>query len=323
MALYNNQVTDKSYYTNDGNSPENLNWGSYQYVSILDIVNNFMLIYQGDHELVNNINRHKVLFYAKRCVQELNYDAAKEVKALLLNTTENLRFVLPADYVNWVRISTYQDGLLMPLTQNIQANTAKQYLQNSLGEFSFDANGKIIEESESDIDAARKAGTERSIYLNENSPYNGMMGYFYEGRWMFDVNIGGRTGLNTETANQNPTFNIDSRSGVINFSSDMSGKPCLLEYISDGMSYDSIDVDGIPTSVRTDENISINKMFEDYMYAYVRYQILDNKLGIQEYIVNRARKKKHALWLNAKLRISNLKPGRLLMNMRGQDKQIK
>jgi|TARA_R110000772_G_scaffold178289_2_gene289696 hypothetical protein len=323
MALYNNQVTDQGYYTNDGNLPENLNWGGYQYVSLLDVVNNFMLIYQGDHELVNNISRHKVLFYAKRCIQELNYDAAKEVKALLLNTTENLRFVLPPDYVNWVRISMYKNGLIIPLTQNIQANTAKQYLQNSLGEFSFDVDGKIIENSESILDAARKAGTQKSIYLNENSPYNGATGYFYEGNWIFDCAVGGRPGLNTETANQNPTFAIDSRSGVINFSSDMSGQPCLLEYISDGMSYSSIDVAGTATPIRTDENISLNKMFEEYAYAYIRYQILDNKLGIQEYIVNRARKKKHALWLNAKLRISNLKPGRLLMNMRGQDKQIK
>ena len=29
----------------------NANWGSYQYVSLADIVNNFMLMYQGNHEL--------------------------------------------------------------------------------------------------------------------------------------------------------------------------------------------------------------------------------------------------------------------------------
>ena len=42
-------------------------------------------------------------------------------------------------------------------------------------------------------------------------------------------------GLNTETANANPTFNIDRKKGVINFDSNMSGEVCILEYISDGM----------------------------------------------------------------------------------------
>ena len=44
-----------------------------------------------------------------------------------------------------------------------------------------------------------------------------------------------RFGLNTETANYNPTFNIDKKAGVINFSSEMAGELCILEYISDGM----------------------------------------------------------------------------------------
>lgn len=323
MALYNKLITDEKYYTNDGVSPENINWGGYQYVSLEDIVNNFMLIYQGDLELINNINRFKVLFYAKRCIQELNYDAAREVKVLQLNVTENLRFVLPPDYVNWVRISMYKDGMILPLTQNIQNNTAKQYVQESNGNLTFDETGKVISETDSDLDAARKAGTQKSIYLNADSPYNGLMGYFWGDRWFFDFQLGGRTGLNTETANRNPTFVIDQKSGVINFSSDMSGESCILEYISDGMEYVSVLSGEDQVMQRNDESIAVNKMFESYVYAYIRYEILNNKLGIQEYIVNRARKEKHRLWLNARLRISDLKPGRLLMNLRGQDKMIK
>jgi len=55
----------------------------------------------------------------------------------------------------------------------------------------------------------------------------------------------------------------------------------------------------------------------------MRYSLLNSKYGVQEYIVNRARKEKTALLRNAKLRLSNMHPGRLLMNMRGQDKWIK
>ena len=72
-----------------------------------------------------------------------------------------------------------------------------------------------------------------------------------------------------------------------------------------------------------DSKISVNKMFEEYLYAYIRFALLNSKLGVQEYIVNRARKDKSSLLRNAKLRLSNIHPGRLLMNMRGQDKWIK
>ena len=113
-------ITQYEYYENNGNQPEDKNWGSYQYVSLYDIVNNFMLMYSGNHSLVNNEERYKVLFHAKRGIQELNYDAFKEIKILQLTVCNTLRFVLPSDYVNWVRISVYKNGLLYPLTEFFQ-----------------------------------------------------------------------------------------------------------------------------------------------------------------------------------------------------------
>ena len=37
-------ITDYQYYENGGIVPEDSNWGSYQYVTLEDIVNNFMLM---------------------------------------------------------------------------------------------------------------------------------------------------------------------------------------------------------------------------------------------------------------------------------------
>ena len=109
----------------------------------------------------------------------------------------------------------------------------------------------------------------------------------------------------------NPTFSIDKQRGVINFSSIASGQSIVLEYVSDGMEKGN------------DADISVNKLFEEFIYAYIKYSILNGKLGVQEYIVNRARKDKSSLLRNAKIRLSNIHPGRLLMNMRGQAKWIK
>jgi hypothetical protein len=72
-----------------------------------------------------------------------------------------------------------------------------------------------------------------------------------------------------------------------------------------------------------DSLVTVNKLFEKYIYAYIQYEILNAKLGVQEYIVARARKEKAALLRNAKIRMSNIHPGRLLMNLRGLDKMIK
>ena len=72
-----------------------------------------------------------------------------------------------------------------------------------------------------------------------------------------------------------------------------------------------------------DSQVSVNKLFEEYLYAAIKYSILNNRLAAQEYVINRARKDKSSLLRNAKLRLSNMHPGRLLMNMRGQAKWIK
>jgi len=91
----------------------------------------------------------------------------------------------------------------------------------------------------------------------------------------------------------------------------MSGKLVVLEYVSDGL------------EAGDDSAVSVNKLFEEFIYAYIKYALLNGRFGVQEYIVNRARKDKSSLLRNAKLRLSNIHPGRLLQNMRGQNKLIK
>jgi len=304
-------LTGYQYYENAGASPENANWGSYQYVSLSDIVKNFMMMYTGQDKLLANVSRAQVIFHAKRGIQELNYDAFKEIKALELDVCENLRFVLPNDYVNWVRISLFKNGCLYPLTENIQINSAKAYLQDNDCNILFDELGNIIQPEQSGLDAGRINKTNKSIYLNEGSKYHGQEGYLINNRYYFDFPIGARYGLNSETANSNPTFKIDNKSGVINFSSGMSGETCIVEYISDGMEGGD------------DSLVSVNKLFEEYIYAYIKYMLFNSRVGIQEYIVRRSQKDKSTLLRNAKIRMSNIHPGRLLMNLRAQGNIIK
>ena len=59
------------------------------------------------------------------------------------------------------------------------------------------------------------------------------------------------------------------------------------------------------------------------MYNYFKWAVLNNKYGVQEYIVARAKKEKSATLRNTKIRLSNMHPSRLLMSLAGQDKWIK
>lgn len=304
-------ISQYQYYDNAGNSPQDANWGSYQYVSLYDIVNNFLLMYAGNHSLVNNEERYKILFHAKRAIQELNYDAFKEIKVLELTVPDTLRYVLPSDFVNWVRISLYKDGYLRPLTENIQIMSSNAYLQDNAGDILFDINGNILKPQNSNIDYERIKGTKKSIYMNQGHQFDNNLGWYVDGNWYFSYSFTSYPGLNTETANFNPTFNINKKAGVINFDSSMSEELCILEYVSDGMENGD------------DSLVSVNKLFEQYVYAAIKYEILNSKFAVQEYIVNRAKKDKTALLRNAKIRMSNIHPGRLLMNLRGMDKIIK
>jgi len=303
-------ITDYQYYENSQNVPTDANWGSYQYISLEDIVNNFMLMFQGNNEMVNNLNRYQVLFHAKRGIQELNYDAMKEIKILELQVCDQLRFVLPQDYVNWVRISLEENGMLYPMTENIQTNWSGAYLQDHDCRILFDINGNILKPNNSFFDIQRLSGQQQNMYPG-TGPYSGKMGWCVDGQWCFDYSVGAKFGMNTETANVNPTFSINKKGGVINFNSGMSGKLVVLEYVSDGMENGD------------DSSVSVNKLFEDFIYAYIKYAILNGKYGVPEYMVNRSRKDKSSLLRNAKLRLSNIHPGRLLQNLRGQDKWIK
>tara|TARA_R100000654_G_scaffold70191_3_gene100283 strand:- start:280 stop:1200 length:921 start_codon:yes stop_codon:yes gene_type:complete len=303
-------IDQKKYYTNDGATPNDANWGSYQYVTLKDVITNFLLMYEGNHHLVNNVNRYKILFHAKRGIQELNYDAFKIIKSLELTVYDDLKFVLPSDFVNWVKLSLFRDNVIRDLVENIQVQSATSFVQSGSSSFTYDSDDNVNTKTSS-LDTARTNGSLESIYLNQLNDENANPGLNNFDSDIYNSRIGARYGLNTETANFNPTFTIDRKAGVINFDSTMANQQCILQYISDGMENGN------------DDSVSVNKMFEEYIYAYIKYALLNNKFGVQEYIVNRARKDKSALLRNAKIRMSNLHPSRLLMNLRGENKWIK
>jgi len=299
-------ISNYQYYTNNGNIPEDANWGSYQYVSLADIINNFILMYVGNDKLVNNVDRWTILFHAKRAIQELNYDALRNIKVLEFEMGDNLKLVMPPDYINYVRISMLRGGVLFQLSENRSVMSATAYLQDNEGDIVFDSNGEVVT-GQSKLDILNQ---EQKLYTGAGI-YNGSYGWNYEGNWYFGYNVGGRYGMDPSYANSNPKFTINKAAGVIDFSSGVKNSFIVLEYISDGMENGD------------DSLITINKLAEEYIYNYLKWALLSNKYGVQEYIINRVKKEKTASLRNTKIRLSNLHPARLLMSLRGKDKWIK
>jgi len=118
-----------------------------------------------------------------------------------------------------------------------------------------------------------------------------------------------RYGLDPSKAQTNGSFYIDDLYGRIHFSSNVSGKTVILDYISD--------------SLGTEDEMQVHKLAEDAIYKWITYGVLSSKINIPEYIVQRARKEKIAATRKAKLRLSNVKLEDIAQTLRGKSKQIK
>jgi len=120
---------------------------------------------------------------------------------------------------------------------------------------------------------------------------------------------GERYGLDPQHAQANGSFYIDCLSGKIHFSSNISGKTVILDYISD--------------SLGTDGEMQVHKFAEEAMYKWISHAILSGRANIPEYQVLRLKKERFAAIRTAKLRLSNLKLEELTQILRGKSKQIK
>ena len=282
------------------------NYGSYSFVKLNDIVNNFIVAYVGDGKLITSVNRTDIVFHAKRAVQELSYDTFNSVKSQELTIPNSLSVVIPQDYVNYVNIYWVDNQgvkhIIMPT--KLTSNPSETPLQDGSGVPIQDQDGNNIETKSITEERWKENDLkDRKDYIG-NSEFS--WDYYYGDN---SYGNGQVYGLDPQHANINGYFTINHRDGVFSFSSDLVDKIIILEYISDGLS--------------TDLNTVIPKMAEEAMYAYISHAIIASKINQPEYIVNRLKKEKSAKLRNAKIRLSNLKLNEIVQVMRGKSKWIK
>jgi|TARA_R110001606_G_scaffold48702_4_gene123487 hypothetical protein len=295
MPIIGTNITQEQYYQNNGSNPTNENWGTYQYLLLSDIINNFLLTYVGDDKVINKIDRNEVIFHAKRGLQELHYDALREIVGFEAQVPETLKMHLPHDFVSLVKISYVgSDGLTHPINQNFNSKITKSYLQDNTAQKNIltDSSGQAL------------TGTP-VIETNWKTQAGGGLGASEK------PSKGQRYGLDPSTANTNGSYLIDKNSGTIMFSTNLQEENIIIEYVSDGM------------YALADSEIKVHKLAETFMYDYVVANVIKQKFGIQEYIVRRAQKQSSASLRNAKIRLNSIKLNELTQILRGRDKWIK
>ena len=288
------------------------NYGSYEYISINDIVNNYLVAYVGEQKLIPNIKRTDVIFHAKRGLQEFSYDTLKSIKSVELQIPPSLALVIPQDYVNYVRLS-FIDGLgvkhIIYPANNLTIAPYEALSQDQAGMPIQDANSSNVEVPPTTIERWN-AANDKLITGNWeiNSAYNTtawLDGY----PLLWQQQLGQRYGLNPETTQNNGWFLIDERRGTFNFSNSLAGQLVTIEYISDGLS--------------TDLDTKVPKMAEDAMYAHINHAVLSSRINQPEYIVQRYKRERSAKLRNAKIRLSNIKTDEIVQVMRNKSKWIK
>ena len=303
MAIPNGGLitqTNEQYYT--GND-----YGSYRYLSITDIINNFIISYVGNGKLLPSVNRTDVIFHAKRAMQEFSYDTLKSIKSQELTIPNNLTVAIPQDYVNYVKAS-WVDKLGVKhviYPTRLTSNPTEIPVQDGDGIPTQDQNDENLEGTSITEERWEEADTKKitGVYTNYEEYLDTYIDPVYKTLY------GQRYGENPETTQINGWFTINEREGKFSFSSNLVDKIIILEYISDGLAYT--------------EDMKVPKMAEEAFYAYIIYALISVRPNIPEYIVTRFKKEKRAKIRNTKLRLSNIKLEEISQVFRNKSKIIK
>jgi len=140
MALLNQ--TQQDYY--DGND-----FGSYQFISLNDIVNNFIIVYVGENKIISKVKRTDVAFHAQRAIQELSFDVFKSIKSQEITLPPSNTMILPQDYVNYTKICWVDgNGIERPLYPTRHTSNPTPILQNTDGKYHIEAKGNLTNGSD-------------------------------------------------------------------------------------------------------------------------------------------------------------------------------
>jgi hypothetical protein len=285
------------------------NWGSYSYLTLNEVIDNWLMSYVGEDKIIQKIKRGDVLFHARRAMQELSYDTLKSYKSQELTVPTNLTVPIPKDYVNYTRLA-FADGsgvlrTIQPLS-GLSGNPTEMPIQDGAtgipSQSSYDTN----------LEAAQSLIEDRWNKANKNDITGNYTPFqsdgVFDAAW-YKTAYGQRYGLDPVVSNQNGWFSINQRTGSFNFSSNLVNQVIFLSYISDGLSYTL--------------NSIVPKLVEEAMYAQIASRIFQLRRDVDGGTKQVFKRDSYVKTRNAKIRLQNLKLDEITQWFRGQSKWIK
>ena len=291
--------TQEAYYNSTSK-------GNYQFVTLSNIINAFMLMYTGEGKIINKANIMDVQFHGMRAIQELSYDVLRSHKAFEQEVPATLVMPLPQDYVNYTKIVRVDsNGIEKPIYPTGKTSNPFPINQNTTSGVYIFSDGSLERQSDGGTDP-RTSDTRRRFSSisssNSNQDYDALDHNRIDNR-------GRRYGLDPQHAQQNGTFYIDNSTGYIHFSSDLSGETITLKYISDGLG--------------TDAEMIVHKFCEEAVYKHIMYGLISSRSNIPNSVAQRFKKEKFAETRKAKIRLSNIKMEEFTQVLKGLSKPIK
>lgn len=280
-------------------------FGDYQYNNLKNLVNNFMYSIDND-SYVEGVDVNRVVFHAKRGIQELYFDVMNEVIAVEIELSPSLTIPLPHDYISYCRISWVDEcGKLHPLAVDNSLNLSQAYLQDNDYNLLFDDQGDILQGSHiqnSQECEPRPFGYNPLTDYSQDGISSYVFPYYYQG---------GPFNTNRSKIFKNGSYKIDREQGVIQFSSNVDGRTIVLEYISDGLFQ------------RTDEQIKVHKFAEEAIYAYIYWMLVQRRRSVPQNEKQAARKEYYNFRRIAKRRIKPLRQEEVRQVLNGSSRWIK
>ena len=124
------------------------NFGNYQYITLEDVINQFIIAYVGENKIIPKVRRTDIQFHAMRALQELSYDTLNKYKSLEYTVPATLKMPLPQDFVNHVKVSYVDDsGVMRVLYPSIKSFNPTAYQQNSDGSYKLETNSYIRQQA--------------------------------------------------------------------------------------------------------------------------------------------------------------------------------
>jgi hypothetical protein len=229
MALLN--TTQQAYY--QGN-----NFGNYQFVSLKDIINQFMMVYVGEEKIIPKAKRTDVAFHAQRALAELSFDTLKSYKTQEIVVPASLQMILPHDYVNYTRIMwSDSSGIKHPIYPTRDTQNPFSVEQDSDGNYVFPPSAPLLVNTDGLKDVLLPPW-----YKTDPMAHNFGTGYAYDKSTLDQIAV----------VNGAITFTQYTHEA---FSKDRSRVYCIWQQI-DVTGIDTVELSAIGTTQAADTNIT-------------------------------------------------------------------